>query len=274
VATLTRRTSLQEHIDESSKMQKSTENRDGLLCNLCLDNGILAFWSGEGDFFRRIHYGFPAEIRERSACPLCKLILSLIPSLDEPVEIVISPPSTWLKVTPQYPYDLWIFQDIHIRGYIRREADLIVANDETSTEYDHQIRSLDPLRVRGWISECKDLHNTPTPSVGQVIRYQHVIELTLIDISKDMLVRASSSCNYIALGYVWGDIEIFHTTSANRSSLDEPGSLRKVWSQIPPVIQDAIEFVKMLGITPYLWVDSLLSTSGVPEGREWNCLIL
>ena len=53
-----------------------------------------------------------------------------------------------------------------------------------------------------------------------------------------------------------GQANQLFTTTKNKSTLFEPGSLFNVWDQIPRVIRDAIDFTDRIG-ERFLWVDSL-----------------
>ncbi|KAK7409292.1 hypothetical protein QQX98_008532 [Neonectria punicea] len=84
---------------------------------------------------------------------------------------------------------------------------------------------------------------------------------------------------YIALSYTWPSpgrvdgrrqLEIdgapFELDEATLESLQEPGSLSNVVSQLPEVLQDAINFTPMIG-KRYLWMD-ILCVPADPERQE------
>jgi hypothetical protein len=70
------------------------------------------------------------------------------------------------------------------------------------------------------------------------------------------LVKRDWGSRYLALSYVWGNVDTFSTTKGNIENLQKEGAMFKNIDKIPQVIKDAIEFVRSIGET-YLWVDTL-----------------
>lgn len=116
---------------------------------------------------------------------------------------------------------------------------------------------IDPGLIRGWIETCERDHNSGE-NPARMSRLKDPIDITLIDVVDQRLVRGSSSMPFCALSYVWGGVEGFRTTSANRAALELPGSLLQpqVSSQIPQTIKDAMRLVSLIG-ERFLWVDAL-----------------
>lgn len=61
---------------------------------------------------------------------------------------------------------------------------------------------------------------------------------------------------YVALSYVWGNLNSYTTKLSNILTHKIPGSLAKYLAELPQVIRDAMFLVTQLG-QRYLWVDSL-----------------
>lgn len=112
--------------------------------------------------------------------------------------------------------------------------------------------------IRGWIKICKSTHKPGENPLRTRPRLKNPIDITLIDVVHQRLIYGSSSMSFCALSYVWGGVEGFKTTSANRAKLGLRGSLQQpqIWSQIPQTIKDAMRLVSLIG-ERYLWVDAL-----------------
>ncbi len=124
---------------------------------------------------------------------------------------------------------------------------------------------LDPSVVKSWLQECETRHKCycipPVPPTANS-------QLYLIDVNKRSVVAARGSPRYVALSYVWGDIEapehdssaeynfresnIIKQRAGNRAAMSTIGSLP---SQLPKTVEDAMNLVKQIGET-FLWVDA------------------
>jgi hypothetical protein len=110
--------------------------------------------------------------------------------------------------------------------------------------------------VRSWLSACDHHHPrcswNGNPFIGNAFDTLRVIDvrqkcLADIDIAK---------CKYVALSYVWGQIEMLTTTKETVRSFYRPGALDSPAQAIPTTIRDAMHVVKELNLD-YLWTDSL-----------------
>ena len=107
-----------------------------------------------------------------------------------------------------------------------------------------------------WVSYCEQHHGIDCNRRELERSAYEEVDIILVDVRKNCLVQATTKARYIALSYVWGAVSQLQTTRELFSSLMTPESLREHEAAIPPVISDAILFVRSLG-EPYLWVDSL-----------------
>lgn len=89
------------------------------------------------------------------------------------------------------------------------------------------------------------------------------IDITLIDVTDNKLIRSSSSSRFLALSYVWGKASGLQTTTKNRANLEQTGGLLREYQHIPTVIQDAILFTRDLN-ERFLWVDCLCTEQDNP----------
>ncbi|KAH0543413.1 hypothetical protein FGG08_002271 [Glutinoglossum americanum] len=113
--------------------------------------------------------------------------------------------------------------------------------------------------VKGWINNCQRTHRGPCRYfIGR--RFREVSPyIRVIDIEEACLTRLPPRCRYTALSYVWGDYrtsKMFVALRKNISSLSGPGSLVPLLDKLPPVVRDALYFVRSIG-ERYLWVDSV-----------------
>ncbi|KAK4183981.1 HET-domain-containing protein [Podospora australis] len=114
-------------------------------------------------------------------------------------------------------------------------------------------------QVSGWINHCTANHKACLARQDRTFQelFPGLQVLRLIDVQNDCLVETPpASERYVALSYVWGEIRDFTLTQANRQELMQPGTMSKVWKNIPVTIKDAIDLVRTLGLRD-LWVDCI-----------------
>ena len=109
-----------------------------------------------------------------------------------------------------------------------------------------------------WISCCytshgEHCHNVESPNLPRPLH-----QIYLIDVEERCLVSASMESRYIALSYVWGDIETLQTNKSNLMHLKKRRSIGGDLGnlKISNTIKDALQLVALLG-ERYLWVDCL-----------------
>ncbi|RSL84307.1 hypothetical protein CEP51_004013 [Fusarium floridanum] len=118
---------------------------------------------------------------------------------------------------------------------------------------------MDIPRILRWILQCEHGHGdlcqlSPHSTFAHAFRGMSF--LRLIDVQNNCLVEINHFTKYVALSYVWGVVDNFRLTKANRPALLKPGSLDKVFRVLPETVADAITLVRRLG-SQYLWVDAL-----------------
>lgn len=116
--------------------------------------------------------------------------------------------------------------------------------------------------VQSWFKECR---NDPRCNFGPNFRQSNselfAHKFRLIDVVEGRLVEKTDPCPYVALSYVWGQLEHLRTKKQNISTLYEPSSLdphgeHQSASRIPRTIVDTITLCRSIG-QRYLWIDSL-----------------
>ena len=102
-----------------------------------------------------------------------------------------------------------------------------------------------------WLRTCEQEHSEDCTHQTQL---PEVIDTLLVDVTNHCLTRATSASRYVALSYVWGQVQQFQTTTATLPSLLAPNALPVM--ELPSAIRDAITAVRSMG-ERYLWVDAL-----------------
>jgi hypothetical protein len=117
---------------------------------------------------------------------------------------------------------------------------------------------LDFSKVRQWRAQCEDTHGDCCNNRYTDALAQQLDCLLLVDVISGYLVELPTSTKFIALSYVWGNVEMLKSEKSNISQLKEPGALFRepFKSALPDTIRDAMHVVKALG-EQYLWVDCL-----------------
>ena len=108
------------------------------------------------------------------------------------------------------------------------------------------VRQVDPMTpnycmIRDWLRRCDDLHHiTCRPFVSEGLK-----QIKLVDVeTRRIIMYPPDGCDYIALSYVWGDLE-------------QPSyKLGEILPIVPATLEDAMVVTRNLG-KQYLWVDSL-----------------
>lgn len=110
---------------------------------------------------------------------------------------------------------------------------------------------IDFTLVHSWLHDCGNSadHDCATnPS--------EPIDIILIDVHDNRLVRRRSNVRYLALSYVWGQAGGLETLTENYETLQDKGALSPDRSNIPRTIADSMMLVRELR-ERYLWVDRL-----------------
>ncbi|KDR74945.1 hypothetical protein GALMADRAFT_269136 [Galerina marginata CBS 339.88] len=229
-----------------------------------------------------IKLGFAKDVKERShTCPLCRLVLKALAHGDlpdvedgEPIQVTISwntdgpkqnRKSTLNRVRCLRPRST----SKNLSKTISPEITLL-ANDAPTPSKSLFSRvigdQIDFSMVRNWLAICKTAHGD---FCDQSEMLDHDVNdpateiptFRLIDVVDNCVVHAPYHSKYVALSYVWGNIDIstvLRLLKSNLADLEKPGSLLQegYYEKIPVTIRDAIQVVRELHLR-YLWTDSL-----------------
>ncbi|KAF9481738.1 HET-domain-containing protein [Pholiota conissans] len=240
-----------------------------------------------------IQLGFVKDVKERSgSCPFCRLVLRALANGDVP-EVddgeVVSISLAWHIDGPPINMDEDWIKHPQIRllcPYARKQSGGIVdvfnlnmnlfpeitllANDAPTPSKSYFSRlvgdQIDFSVVRNWLAMCHIGHGD---FCNQSKMVDHEISdpaaeipfFRLIDVVDNCIVMAPRHAKYVALSYVWGNInisKILRLLKVNVQDLEKPGSLlhQEYYDKIPITVRDAILAVRELHIR-YLWIDSL-----------------
>jgi len=122
--------------------------------------------------------------------------------------------------------------------------------------------------VRSWKDHCDKEHsgiclNFP----GET--FSRVRPAWLIDVLEECLVEGSGCQPYVALSYVWGQVDMFKTLRSTVDLLQRPRALSNINQpiSIAKTIRDAMEWVRVLG-ERYLWADALCIIQDVDDEKQ------
>lgn len=80
------------------------------------------------------------------------------------------------------------------------------------------------------------------------------MNITPIDVAEEIIVRGSSSYDYLALSYVWGSVAMLQCTATSGHTPEVCDSLCQERDDVPQLVRDAMVFTRKIG-QRYLWVD-------------------
>lgn len=130
--------------------------------------------------------------------------------------------------------------------------------DERGRTFDANHIDLDI--VRGWLRCCDETHGDAClhSLVNRLSPDAMPPRLLFVDVERECLIYGSLDVRYIALSYVWGQVDTLKTTTANIDHFLQPGSLKIVSDDyhLPATIQDVMRLAVQLGVR-YVWVDTL-----------------
>jgi hypothetical protein len=127
--------------------------------------------------------------------------------------------------------------------------------------------------VNKWVAHCEHHHGPPCNFKPEFEDIRTQPYFGVIDVKSMSLTRLPENAVYAALSYTWGFGERFTTQRANVRTLQEPEGVKKILTQIPRAIRDAINLVDSLGLR-YLWVDSLCIVQDSSNSWKLNARVM
>lgn len=113
---------------------------------------------------------------------------------------------------------------------------------------------------KAWLQDCLRDHGD-TCSTSDFGTSSVSSDLILVDTVQSCLVRHQFPGRYLALSYVWGQVNNFHTMTASFRDLCKTGSLDEAALntsslRLPRTIRQAMKLTRAMG-QRYIWIDSL-----------------
>lgn len=231
------------------------------LCDVC--RPILRMQSRDTVFDDLLHLGSPSKIAQREDCALCRITLGLL----EQSGVSKSECNSTVTLNPRFcdgyvgvsidgspPEETlgWIeVLDTTTQSGMAREHSLSIESLRSS--------ELDPQTVLHWMKECDEHHQTACQNTLSSSVHRKIEDLFLIDVYRESLDFVVPGATFVALSYVWGDLQgrdILRHTRGTFDTLKSEGSLRSLQTGIPTVIRDAMRLCRSIG-QRYLWCDLL-----------------
>lgn len=234
------------------------------LCEWCAQIPLDELPSG-GAALVKYDLGPGSRVKE-SPCPLCQLVVEAHYQKGAEVLNEKSVELTWREGAelgfafrvPKAGHDVWIsFGPPDSTQDAVRE--MRAMHPRRSLLQPTTASLIDTSRILDWVSSCEKTHGGRCQLPSEVPfaeAFRGLPFIRLIDVQDSCLVEKQHFVKYIALSYVWGAVDNFRLTKANRPALLKQKSGKKVFSRLPKTITDAITIVQRLGCR-YLWVDAL-----------------
>ncbi|KAK4501877.1 hypothetical protein PRZ48_007686 [Zasmidium cellare] len=114
---------------------------------------------------------------------------------------------------------------------------------------------IDLSLCRRWLMDCEGTHAT---ACREVLHFSSDLppDFRVVDVQDECIVSPPAGCRYVALSYVWGQIETLCLTQEDLEWFECPGVLDKHALANAKTILDAMSIVSKMG-ERYLWVDRL-----------------
>ncbi|KAI8945391.1 heterokaryon incompatibility protein-domain-containing protein [Xylaria longipes] len=237
----------------SKLLHRSSKHRDTRvvdepssgLCDVC---STIGFNDDGTDRKTVFSLGFLGDIKQRSSCPFCKLVLDAMQ--DERI----------IHMQPIDHYDthqVRVFRQGPKRFAIQplpSYSKVLFESEVKGFERVASSRQIDFEMVKGWLKTCEGEHQRCVPNGGPFN-----VDLSFfrcIDVEDMCITPVPITSQYVALSYKWGECRPFLLLKPNKDDLFTKDGLSRNWDSIPKTIRDSIDFVRSVGCR-YIWIDQL-----------------
>jgi hypothetical protein len=276
-----------------------------MLCDVCKAIGLSRErfivepeHSGEVDQQKDATFflGRVEEMRKKSYCPLCRLVLvaiggTKVPSFEdgEPVHVSLDLRTEFFTNPPEFRV---------LRPSVQKQEDeflgvdktnlfpeiTLLANDSPNPSAASLVRPINQEQinfgmVRDWITLCRNSHGASCqkPKMlehGKAHPAKLLPSFRLIDTTNECLVRGVGNVEYVCLSYVWGRVDSLRTLVENVEALEKPGALGlpEYLEKLPWTIRDAIQVVRETGLR-WLWIDCLCIVQDDNTGEKMAAVV-
>ncbi|KAI9690242.1 MAG: hypothetical protein M1822_009203 [Bathelium mastoideum] len=131
---------------------------------------------------------------------------------------------------------------------------------------------IDIALLRRWLADCSRTHALCQIPKGGAQAFYEAPSL-LVDVRQKCLTSSTSDRRYVALSYVWGNVNLFVTTQERLEQLHEPGALEasEIATNLSRTVSEAIALVEALD-ERFLWVDTLCIVQNADQTPELNAM--
>jgi hypothetical protein len=127
-------------------------------------------------------------------------------------------------------------------------------NSSLESRNERDLRLLDYEFIKSWVRGCQKEHLNCDSIIAT--RFSQELEIIVIDVFQQRLVKVKSSCRYLALSYVRGGVTMLETKMDNLTELMAENSLTTHRNHLSRTLLDAMELTRQVGEN-YLWCDVL-----------------
>ncbi|KAI1753788.1 heterokaryon incompatibility protein-domain-containing protein [Xylaria castorea] len=215
------------------------------LCDVC---NTIGFNDDGSDRKTVFSLGFLGDIKRRSSCPFCKLVLD---SMQDDRIIHMQP------IDHYETHEVRVFREGPKRFAIQplpSYSKVLFESEVKGFESVTSSRQIDFEMVKGWLKTCECEHQRCVSNEGPFN-----VDLSFfrcIDVEDMCITPMPITSQYVALSYKWGECKPFLLLKPNKDDLFAKDGLRRNWDSIPKTIRDSIDFVRSVGCR-YIWIDQL-----------------
>jgi hypothetical protein len=127
-------------------------------------------------------------------------------------------------------------------------------NSSLQSRNERDLCLLDYEFIKNWVRGCHKEHLNCDSIIAT--RFSQELEIIVIDVIQQRLVKVKSSCRYLALSYVRGGVTMLQTTRDNLAELMAENSLWAHRECLSRTLLDAMELTRQVDEN-YLWCDVL-----------------
>jgi Heterokaryon incompatibility protein (HET) len=234
----------------------------------------------------RFELGTSDQIRRRSFCPFCRLVLAAI------ADNTLGTTSSFQATGSQDEYFVEWMLDGRIEETSHRTRRLrlggpqgfrpayIVLVEEQNSPISFLGRYVDPRsaalpKLKQWLEACERDHGaTCEQPVRKSLGFMGMNakdRFRLVDVKRYCVVPSSfeKEEKFAALSYIWGGRQPFAITKKTFANAFEQFAILNYRDHISKTVWDAIELVRQLG-ERYLWVDVLCFIHDDDADKAWN----
>ncbi|KAI1495975.1 heterokaryon incompatibility protein-domain-containing protein [Biscogniauxia marginata] len=227
------------------------------LCDTCKSIEFEDKQKDEQPKVMTFRFGTLSDVRGRSPCPFCKMILDCI--FDE--SIIHWQPTEYYEMheirVSQLPRPNHQDHQRFTCQPLPTSSRIVLASDLKGFDKIVPGKQIDFGTIGNWLDTCRNDHSKCWHTASEF--NVDTSFFRAIDVHQLCITTIPITSEYVALSYVWGGAPPYKLIKGNKDELMTPFGLKAHWEEIPLTIRDSIELVRNLA-QRYLWVDSICLT--------------